>query len=87
MRNNIHMNLFASFILRALSVLIKDALLDATKKTSHWSTAVNNEVRVTERFHSNYYRRKMLSFVLFLHWSGVCAYVFGHLKSCVLSFI
>ncbi|KAK2833349.1 hypothetical protein Q5P01_017238 [Channa striata] len=29
MRNNIHMNLFASFILRALSVLIKDALLDA----------------------------------------------------------
>lgn len=29
MRNNIHMNLFASFILRALSVLIKDALLEA----------------------------------------------------------
>ncbi|XP_067333712.1 glucagon receptor isoform X4 [Channa argus] len=29
MRNNIHMNLFASFILRALSILIKDALLDA----------------------------------------------------------
>uniref|UniRef100_A0A3B5LU55 Glucagon receptor a n=1 Tax=Xiphophorus couchianus TaxID=32473 RepID=A0A3B5LU55_9TELE len=28
MRNNIHMNLFASFILRALSVLIKDALLE-----------------------------------------------------------
>ncbi|XP_064179540.1 glucagon receptor-like isoform X1 [Anguilla rostrata] len=28
MRNNIHMNLFASFILRALSILIKDALLD-----------------------------------------------------------
>uniref|UniRef100_A0A4W6G035 Glucagon receptor a n=1 Tax=Lates calcarifer TaxID=8187 RepID=A0A4W6G035_LATCA len=26
MRNNIHMNLFASFILRALSILIKDAL-------------------------------------------------------------
>ncbi|XP_047214320.1 glucagon receptor-like isoform X2 [Girardinichthys multiradiatus] len=30
MRNNIHMNLFASFILRALSVLIKDALLEAS---------------------------------------------------------
>uniref|UniRef100_A0A8B9GX28 Glucagon receptor a n=1 Tax=Astyanax mexicanus TaxID=7994 RepID=A0A8B9GX28_ASTMX len=28
MRNNIHMNLFASFILRAASILIKDALLE-----------------------------------------------------------
>ncbi|XP_026118098.1 glucagon receptor-like [Carassius auratus] len=28
MRNNIHMNLFGSFILRAVSILIKDALLD-----------------------------------------------------------
>ncbi|XP_051992825.1 glucagon receptor-like isoform X3 [Xyrauchen texanus] len=28
MRNNIHMNLFGSFILRALFILIKDALLD-----------------------------------------------------------
>ncbi|XP_056128021.1 glucagon receptor [Rhinichthys klamathensis goyatoka] len=28
MRNNIHMNLFGSFILRALSILLKDALLD-----------------------------------------------------------
>ncbi|XP_069559058.1 glucagon receptor isoform X1 [Brachyistius frenatus] len=34
MRNNIHMNLFASFILRALSILIKDALLVANH-TSH----------------------------------------------------
>nr|XP_023656114.1 glucagon receptor-like [Paramormyrops kingsleyae] len=30
MRNNIHMNLFASFILRALSIVAKDALLDTT---------------------------------------------------------
>uniref|UniRef100_A0A3Q2Z8A3 Glucagon receptor a n=1 Tax=Hippocampus comes TaxID=109280 RepID=A0A3Q2Z8A3_HIPCM len=29
MRNNIHMNLFASFILRALSILIKDALMES----------------------------------------------------------
>ncbi|XP_063759003.1 glucagon receptor isoform X2 [Eleginops maclovinus] len=29
MRNNIHMNLFASFILRAMSILIKDALMEA----------------------------------------------------------
>ncbi|XP_071385862.1 glucagon receptor [Centroberyx affinis] len=37
MRNNIHMNLFASFILRALSILIKDALLEtpALNITSH----------------------------------------------------
>ncbi|XP_019906355.1 glucagon receptor isoform X2 [Esox lucius] len=28
MRNNIHMNLFASFILRALSILIKDAMFE-----------------------------------------------------------
>ncbi|MED6269192.1 hypothetical protein CHARACLAT_030700, partial [Characodon lateralis] len=30
MRNNIHMNLFASFILRAVSILVKDALLNLT---------------------------------------------------------
>ncbi|XP_037830652.1 glucagon receptor isoform X2 [Kryptolebias marmoratus] len=30
MRNNIHMNLFASFILRAVSILVKDALLTHT---------------------------------------------------------
>ncbi|KAF3844087.1 hypothetical protein F7725_016135 [Dissostichus mawsoni] len=30
MRNNIHMNLFASFILRAVSILVKDALLALT---------------------------------------------------------
>ncbi|KAA8595110.1 hypothetical protein FQN60_012245 [Etheostoma spectabile] len=30
MRNNIHMNLFSSFILRAVSILVKDALLTLT---------------------------------------------------------
>lgn len=30
MRNNIHMNLFASFILRAVSILVKDAFLTLT---------------------------------------------------------
>ncbi|KAF7689261.1 glucagon receptor [Silurus meridionalis] len=34
MRNNIHMNLFSSFILRAVSILVKDALLDLIN-TSH----------------------------------------------------
>ncbi|XP_031417924.1 glucagon receptor [Clupea harengus] len=34
MRNNIHMNLFASFILRALSILIKDTLLDSINSSS-----------------------------------------------------
>lgn len=67
MRNNIHMNLFASFILRALSVLIKDALLDATKKTSHWSTTANNEVRMMRRLH-NYHRRRIVHFVFFFAW-------------------
>ncbi|KAK6300976.1 hypothetical protein J4Q44_G00290740, partial [Coregonus suidteri] len=33
MRNNIHMNLFSSFILRAVSILIKDALLDSLSLT------------------------------------------------------
>ncbi|XP_067354214.1 glucagon receptor isoform X1 [Channa argus] len=33
MRNNIHMNLFASFILRAVSILVKDALLTLTLDT------------------------------------------------------
>uniref|UniRef100_A0A8C4DN79 Glucagon receptor n=1 Tax=Dicentrarchus labrax TaxID=13489 RepID=A0A8C4DN79_DICLA len=40
MRNNIHMNLFASFILRALSILIKDALLETRNRDSPSLTAV-----------------------------------------------
>uniref|UniRef100_A0AAY4BLJ5 Glucagon receptor n=1 Tax=Denticeps clupeoides TaxID=299321 RepID=A0AAY4BLJ5_9TELE len=42
MRNNIHMNLFASFILRALSILIKDVLLDSLKHT-HTHTAASSQ--------------------------------------------
>ncbi|KAM8844410.1 glucagon receptor isoform 1-T2 [Spinachia spinachia] len=38
MRNNIHMNLFASFILRALSILIKDALLEANSTSQELSS-------------------------------------------------
>ncbi|CAL8330662.1 unnamed protein product [Lota lota] len=34
-RNNIHMNLFSSFILRAASILLKDALLDTLVLASH----------------------------------------------------
>lgn len=37
MRNNIHMNLFASFILRAMSILVKDALLTLTLDTGNSS--------------------------------------------------
>lgn len=37
MRNNIHMNLFASFILRALSILIKDALLEVNRTSQDLS--------------------------------------------------
>ncbi|KAM9783485.1 glucagon receptor [Syngnathus typhle] len=39
MRNNIHMNLFASFILRALSILIKDALMEANITSQDLSQA------------------------------------------------
>nr|XP_020466154.1 glucagon receptor isoform X1 [Monopterus albus] len=65
MRNNIHMNLFASFILRALSILIKDALLDANmtsqdlSRGQEWGFSqeslrpmellVNNEITVSCR--------------------------------------
>uniref|UniRef100_A0A8K9XM81 Glucagon receptor b n=1 Tax=Oncorhynchus mykiss TaxID=8022 RepID=A0A8K9XM81_ONCMY len=38
MRNNIHMNLFSSFILRAVSILIKDVLLDSLP--SHISSSM-----------------------------------------------
>uniref|UniRef100_A0A8C6KLM3 Glucagon receptor b n=1 Tax=Nothobranchius furzeri TaxID=105023 RepID=A0A8C6KLM3_NOTFU len=40
MRNNIHMNLFASFILRAVSILVKDALLTLTLDPRSGSSAV-----------------------------------------------
>ncbi|CAL8303607.1 unnamed protein product [Merluccius merluccius] len=60
MRNNIHMNLFASFILRALSILIKDALMEPPGlKIRHpalsgdqeqgFSLLVNNETTVACR--------------------------------------
>uniref|UniRef100_A0A9J8B6P6 Glucagon receptor a n=1 Tax=Cyprinus carpio carpio TaxID=630221 RepID=A0A9J8B6P6_CYPCA len=45
MRNNIHMNLFASFILRASSILIKDAMLESDPKTTcGFQTAVGCRV-------------------------------------------
>ncbi|KAJ8345360.1 hypothetical protein SKAU_G00295530 [Synaphobranchus kaupii] len=45
MRNNIHMNLFASFILRALSILVKDALLDVPSLNITDDIALNYEVQ------------------------------------------
>lgn len=50
MRNNIHMNLFASFILRAVSILVKDALLTLTldprsSSDTHAQAWVNVPVR------------------------------------------
>ncbi|KAM9315134.1 glucagon receptor [Pholidichthys leucotaenia] len=39
MRNNIHMNLFSSFILRAVSILVKDALLTLTLDPKNSSEA------------------------------------------------
>ncbi|XP_041961061.1 glucagon receptor-like [Alosa sapidissima] len=45
MRNNIHMNLFASFILRALSILAKDALLDSINSSSAQLTHTHHTQR------------------------------------------
>ncbi|XP_056443354.1 glucagon receptor-like isoform X1 [Gadus chalcogrammus] len=42
-RNNIHVNLFSSFILRAASILLKDALLDTLVLASHPRSATHRQ--------------------------------------------
>ncbi|XP_061605532.1 glucagon receptor isoform X2 [Phyllopteryx taeniolatus] len=82
MRNNIHMNLFASFILRALSILIKDALMEANITSQDLSRdqeqglsrasvspvdlLVNNEVLGPE------YKHELLVDHTFAHTRGSC---------------
>lgn len=54
MRNNIHMNLFGSFILRAVSILVKDALLTLTlDPRSSGETKVQTWINIPVREHAS----------------------------------
>lgn len=54
MRNNIHMNLFASFILRAAAIFIKDALLERPNINPGTTTDLEMELFVKNEVRNHY---------------------------------